>query len=255
MIKFGDKYSRQARLYPALIVLTPTLLLVVALFPELLTNEIGKILLTILFSVGTLYFLSSISRTSGKRTEQRLLDTWGGWPTTIWLRHRDVNLAQHTKIRYHEYFRKNVPEINIPTAEEEEENPVIADQAYLSAIDWLKEHRRGEQYSLILEENIQYGFRRNMRGMKLLAILLSIACMLFVTGMSTYEYYVASISLDAVKTYKDMVDLIIKLMALPVGLAVVLNILALFFWLFYVCDRWVREAADQYARALLTTCE
>ena len=78
MIKFGDKYSRQARLYPALILLTPALLLVIALFPGLLTNEIGKILLTILFSVGALYFLASLSRTAGKKTERRLLERWGG---------------------------------------------------------------------------------------------------------------------------------------------------------------------------------
>lgn len=56
MIKFGDKYSRQARLYPALIVLTPALSLVIALYPNLLTNEIGKLLLTMLFSIGILYF-------------------------------------------------------------------------------------------------------------------------------------------------------------------------------------------------------
>lgn len=255
MIKFGDRYSRQARLYPALIVLTPTLFLVIALFPGLLTNDIGKILLTILFSVGALYFLGSLSRTAGKKTERRLLRIWDGWPTTIWLRHRDPNLTPQTKVRYHDYLGKNVPGITLPTAEQENEDPASADQVYLSAVGWLKEHRRGKQYSLVLDENIQYGFRRNIRGMKPLAIILSVICILFVCGMILYKYDACSVALENVDTYRAMIDAIAALITLPVGGALGLNIIAMLFWLFYVRDRWVRDSADQYARALLATCE
>lgn len=255
MIKFGDKYSRQARLYPALIVLTPALSLVIALYPNLLTNEIGKLLLTMLFSIGILYFLASLSRTAGKRTEQRLLEIWGGWPTTIWLRHSDTNLAAQTKMRYHEYLRKNVQGLILPTSEQENEDPASADQAYTSAITWLKEQRRGEQYSLVLEENIQYGFRRNMRGMKSLAIVLSVTSIVIMCGLILYKYGDSSVALVDINTYSGLIDVIGNLITVPLGSALGINIIAMLYWLFYVRDIWVREAADQYARALLSTCE
>ncbi|MES9925712.1 MAG: hypothetical protein ABW152_16645 [Candidatus Thiodiazotropha endolucinida] len=255
MIKFGDKYSRQARLYPGLIVLTPILSLVIALFPGLLTEEIGKILLTILFSIGALYFLASISRTAGKNTERRLLGIWGAWPTTIWLRHSDANLVPQTKMRYHDYLDQNVPGISLPTAEQENEDPAGADQVYASAVDWLKEHRRDDQYSLLLDENIQYGFRRNMRGMKSLAIILSVISILIICSMIFYKYGVGTNAIENVNTYKGLIDALANLLTVPVGAALGLNIIAMFFWLFYVRDIWVREAADQYARALLSTCE
>ncbi|MEW8045435.1 MAG: hypothetical protein AB2805_03025 [Candidatus Thiodiazotropha sp.] len=255
MIKFGDKYSRQARLYPALIVLTPTLSLVVALFPDLLTNEIGKLLLTMLFSIGVLYFLASLSRTAGKRTEQRLLGMWGGWPTTIWLRHSDTNLAPQTKIRYHDYLGKNVQGLTLPTAKQENEDPASADQVYSSAIAWLKEQRRGDRYSLVLEEKIQYGFRRNMRGMKSLAIILSVISIIVICAVIFYKYDVGTNAIENVNSYTDLIRALANLITVPVGAALGLNIIAMFFWLFYVRDIWVREAADQYARALLSTCE
>lgn len=255
MIKFGDKYSRQARLYPALIVLAPALSLVIALFPVLLTNEIGKLLLTMLFSIGALYFLASLSRTAGKRTEQRLLSIWGGWPTTIWLRHRDKNLAPQTKMRYHDYLKKNVPGLVLPKAEQEQDDPTNADQVYSSAVDWLKERRRGDQFSLLLDENIQYGFRRNMRGMKPLAILLCTISIIFVCGIVLYKYNAGTVQSENLQTYISLIDTIAALITAPAGAALGLNVIAMLFWVFYVSDAWVREAADQYARALLATCE
>jgi hypothetical protein len=68
-----------------------------------------------------LYWLSSIARSRGKLVEQRLLQAWGGWPTTYLLRHSS-RLDQHTRDRYHRYLAQHVPHLVLPTATAERSN-------------------------------------------------------------------------------------------------------------------------------------
>src|SRR5882724_11130102 len=92
LMRLFDSYSRQARLYPSLIFLLPPLFTTIAWYPDLLTSSAAATALTLATSCGLLYALASFARSRGKSIEQRLLAQWGGWPTTLWLRHRDTNL-------------------------------------------------------------------------------------------------------------------------------------------------------------------
>lgn len=77
-----DAYSRQARLYPALLTLVPPLTLIAALWPDLLTLTSLPGLVGFTAAFGVLYALASFARSRGKQVEKRLLKVWGAWPTT-----------------------------------------------------------------------------------------------------------------------------------------------------------------------------
>jgi hypothetical protein len=141
-----DSYGRQARLYPGLLTLFPPLLTLIAWFPGLITSSIGATLLTIASSCGLLYGLAVLSRSQGKRAEKRLLRKWGGWPTTIWLRHKSEYLQPQTLQRYHQFLTTNVPQLSLPTAEEEKLDARNADFAYASGVKWLQEQCRGKEF-------------------------------------------------------------------------------------------------------------
>jgi hypothetical protein len=240
-----DEYNRQARLYPALLALFPPLIAVLAWFPELLTSNLGTTLLTIAGSCGLLFALSVFSRSSGKRTEARLLKVWGGWPTTEWLRHSDTHLPTATKHRYHRALVRCVPDLRVPTAEEERNNPAAADDVYRSATEWLKERTRGKQFSLVMKENTEYGFRRNMRGMRPFAIAAAGLALIASLGVIAYRLELGSFSPSVI------------VQSIPVTIigATLLLLLALIGWSLLVTDAWVRQAGDQYARALLAVCD
>jgi hypothetical protein len=242
-----DSYNRAARLYPALLTLFPVLIATLAWFPALITSNIGATLITIASSCGILFALSVFARSRGRSIEDGLLKKWGGWPTTIWLRHSDVNLTGPTKRRYHAALSRLVPRLRLPSAESERRNRRAADERYRSAVEWLKEQTRdSKRFPLVLKENTEYGFRRNMRGMRRYAIS---ALLLAFAASATGLFY--ALSGGEAPTLAAAVQ--------QVGPAVIganlLILLALVGWIFFVNDSWVREAGDQYARALLASCD
>jgi hypothetical protein len=173
--KLFDSYSRQARLFPGLLTLFPIILTAIAWFPRLVTSSWGATLVTVGTSCGLLYGLTVLSRSRGKKVEKRLLTEWGGWPTTIWLRHREEHLPPPVLARYHAFFAKNVPLFVAPNAEQEGADPKAADGMYASAVKWLQERCRGKAFPLVEKENAEYGFRRNMRGLKPIGVAACLA--------------------------------------------------------------------------------
>ena len=88
LTKLFDNYNRVARLYPALLALAPILCSAIVVFPSLVANIPRSTAAA--FGLPCLaYFLASLARSRGKMIEERLLANWGGWPTTVMLRHRD----------------------------------------------------------------------------------------------------------------------------------------------------------------------
>jgi hypothetical protein len=241
-----DDYNRQARLYPALLALLPPLIALLAWFPSLLTSNVGTTFLTLVVSCGLLFALAVFSRSCGKLTEARLLKLWGGWPTTQWLRHSDTHLAAATKTRYHKALVKHVPGWILPTSDEERSNPSAADDAYRSAVDWLKERCRGKGFPLVIKENIEYGFRRNMRGIRPFAF--GVIALAIIGTFAAFAHQITRAgdwSISAIFNHAP-----IELVG-----ATALLLVALACWMFFVTDLWVREAGDQYARALLSNCD
>lgn len=164
-----DQYNREARLYPALIASAPVLWTIAVLAPQVFTDW-PKGTVTVVLCGCLLYSAASLARHQGKRLEPKLLQLWGGWPTTTILRHRDSRIDSLTKRRYHSELERLCPGLKMPSCDEEAAFPEKADEVYRSATKRLIEARRGAKYQLLLSENASYGFRRNLLGLKSAAI-------------------------------------------------------------------------------------
>lgn len=247
---FIDPYSRIARLYPALLTAAPTLCSILTLAPGMLPGTYTTLLFSLFTACGVPYAISSYARTAGKRAEADLLKSWGGWPAVHLLRHNS-QLDSFTRKRYHTFLEKNVKGLKFPTAAQENETATASDAACLAATNWLREQSRGKAFSLLLKENAQYGFRRNLLGLRSLGIALSAinvaACLLVISAVALGPIR----HLDAVAAFIDAFKF-----SLP-GLvaAFIVNCVALLIWFKLVSASWVREAADQYAARLLACCD
>jgi hypothetical protein len=61
----------------------------------------------------------------------------------------------------------------MPTAEEEAKDETAADLAFEAAASWLREHTRDKsRLGLLFQRNVDYGFRRNLTGLRRVALLL-----------------------------------------------------------------------------------
>jgi hypothetical protein len=248
-----DSYGRQARLFPGLLTIFPPLLAILAWFPWFLLSNVAATLLTLAMSCGLLYALGSYARTKGKRIEPELLKSWGGWPTTLLLRH-DSELDQHTRQRYHAYLAEVVPgNLTFPTLEEEQKSPANANAVYDSAVRWLKERARGSEFAMVHRENAQYGFRRNLRGLKPFALTLS-AMTLVVMTLAILNDVPGLVEFIRTGNWEALAKVASELGPAILS-AFAINVFAMLVWFFVVTKRWVREASDQYAYALLAVCD
>ncbi|OPH84362.1 hypothetical protein B2M20_02380 [Nitrobacter vulgaris] len=179
-----------------------------------------------------------------------MLDEWGGWPTTYLLRHTS-RLDEHTRRRYHQYLAARLPDLQFPSHADEKKNQVAADAIYASAIKWLKEKVR-KTAPLVDKENAQYGFRRNMRGMRTMGLwgaLIAIVASLVAIAAQIDVWP------QAVADMKLFIAELRKAGNPAIWGALVIDILAVLAWTLVVNDEWVKGGAEQYAEALFATCE
>lgn len=176
---------------------------------------------------------------SGKSLEERLAKKWGGMPSTLALRHRDAFFEHPTKQRYHTLILTKLL-LPMPTAAQEVANPGQADEAYRAATRLLREKTRGDK-SLLLKENIAYGFHRNMLAMKAPGIFTSLI------GLSLGLLLSRAVTL-APPTFE-----FIELMSpgLAGGLSMAIGLFSLLGWLFYFDEDVVRMMGFVYTERLL----
>ncbi|MED3656055.1 hypothetical protein P4489_17410 [Heyndrickxia sporothermodurans] len=186
-----------------------------------------------------LFFIAKFCRELGVKKQIKLLEEWGGFPTLTMLRNRDNSIDSATKKRYHHFLKKNVKGIVIPNLQEELRKPDFYDQQYNSAVKWLLEKTRDKhKYYLLFQDNINYGFSRNMLGVKPIGIIISIlAIIINIFGVS--------------QNY----NLNWNELPLKIWLTFLIDIIFLFLWVFFVTKNWVNNTAVAYARTLLASCE
>jgi hypothetical protein len=229
-----DEYEHRARLRPALLVSLPLALAAASWysdFPEL------KIIIGFAVYCGFAALLAQLGRDQGKKKEPRLFAQWGGKPTTQVLRHRDRHLDATTKERYHRALDALVPGMHLPSPETEAANPDDADAKYDSCVTFLREKTRDSKaFPLVFAENVNYGFRRNLWGMKPAGIALSAVALV-------------GSCIAAVINRKEGVPPLLPMLASFV------NGLLLVWWIFRINPAWVRVPAFAYAERLLATCD
>lgn len=232
---FLDPYVRRARLHPALLVALPAALAVLVWFP---TEAVAAsaVWSVIVWSGGTA-LIAQVARDLGKAKEPQLFALWGGKPTTRLLHHRDSPnrvLLEHR----HRKLATLLPAIRIPSAAEETADPSAADNIYETCTAFLLEKtRRRDQFPLVFEANCEYGFRRNLWGMKAVALPLALASAA-AASVRSYQRISAGSSPDAVSVAAGVVILL-----LLVG------------WIVWFTPNWVRTTADAFAERLLGALE
>lgn len=233
---FLRSYNLRARVQPVLLALFPIAPLV------LIDSQMDLIAvrILILYLVGML--ISQFGRDPGRKREAKLFERWGGKPSIAMLRHRDGRLAEHEKKRYRDYLGLHVPGLQLASSEEEEKSPSRADEGYAQAISWLlTQTRNRERYPLIFEENVNYGFRRNVWALRTPAFVsecLALALIaLHASAFWTGEIY---------STLRSVPEI--------VWLGVLTVLLHASIFVFVIREQWVKVQAERYARQLLSAC-
>jgi hypothetical protein len=244
--KITDPYERKARTYPALLVLLPVFTLVTAIYGPKAT--IVTAIATTAVSCGGLYWMAETCRKLGHDLEPRLFKEWGGKPTTQLLRHRDNCLEKPTKDRYHAFLglKMNLP---FPTPEEESKDPTGADEIYQSGVRWLLNHTRSngdKNFDLLLKENIAYGFRRNLLGVKWFGILVAVISTIWVLVCGGVLSVSARYGVSAAALLHLTPNALLSL-TVSFGMAA--------FWILSATKTSARFAAFEYAEMLLRACD
>lgn len=234
-----NPYDRRARLWPALLFMTPVTIWVFFFLGGF--DKVQSYVWGALTVFGGTALLIGIARNAGKTVEKRLLKKWGGWPTTLILRHGDDTLPDATKARYHRYFSSRINDV-APTPHDERADPRKADQFYWAGCEHLKTKTRDRaKYGLLFDENCNYGFWRNLRGLKTSGLglaAIALAYWIYRSGAVTWERPFISWS-------------VIVNLPNDIALPLVLTLAVITIWLVFVNDRAVENHAYAYARQLV----
>jgi hypothetical protein len=230
-----DTYTIKARLCPVFLVILPVLITINLWAPKTSKFQFG--FSSVIFSLAISFFGAQFGRHGGKLKEIKLWKSWDGPPTIRFLRYRDKQFNSIRKMRYHRIFQKLIPDINIPTMEQEMSDPLKADQVYEACIRFLIAKTRDiKKFSLVYKENTNYGFLRNLWGLKPLGIFLSLLSLINCGYFLWVEW----------SNKKILPETIILTL-------IVLCILAL--WITWVRPAIIKIAAEAYAERLLECCE
>lgn len=245
LAKLFDRYSLNARVKPAFLLFLPVVVMVYVLFEP--SRTLGGSILTLLLSFGVVAFAANQMSTHGNLLQEKLFAKWGGAPSTIILRHSDSRLDRNTKQRYKLALEGLIPNFKAPTEAEEKADPRAADEMYDSAASYLREHTRdAKKFALILNENIEYGFSRNLLACKPMGLFLSIACLALSLALFWKQFH-------KVPTQ----DMVAAWDAIPVAyfVLVIAQTFVTIAWFLLVSEKWVQVRAFAYTKRLYAACE
>lgn len=230
-----DAYSVQARQMPALLVALPVALTVWA-WPA--AHPLGwQGLGGLIAAAGGMLLIAQIGGEMGKRREPKLYGKFGGRPSEQLLSFVHAP-NRHVVQRRHDQLQKLMPHLHIPTEHEELADPYAAHKVYEACTTFLISKLRGtETGRLVFAENINYGFRRNLWGMRTIGLILAVA---------------GSVILG-LRLYLDLTSHAYVSPLLPLLFAT--NVALVLIWLALVRPDWVRTSANAYANRLLECLE
>lgn len=234
-MKLPDAYVLRARVAPVVILSLPLLIT----FSNYLatSSEWSTIAAVGVVGLAIITLLAQLGRDRGKKLEPALYERWGGKPTTAMLRHRDNRMNAVTKDRLHTRLNQMVEGLSIPDSALEKRDRQQADKLYDSAVYWLRSNTADNtKFARLHEENISYGFRRNLLGLRPIGILLSL-------GLIGFELAIdRPFESDKVSTFLFQPSILSSMVLLT-------------FLYFIVNQSWVRNAAESYAFALFNAVE
>jgi hypothetical protein len=90
------------------------------------------------------------------------------------------------------FLASRIEGLSMPDRDQESTDPAAADQAYSSASRWLLTQTRDtKKFYILFQENMSYGFRRNLLGLKGLAVAICLGGAVLSTAAIAYAYFTA----------------------------------------------------------------
>ena len=235
-MQLPDTYSLWARQAPALIGVMP----VIAFASFLLswTSVSWPAFGTLGAAAVLFYAFGDQARQFGKKAEQDIFRGTGGQPFCTALRYRDPFVDPVSKGKYRTWLAAQLEE-QAPTEADERGDPQTCDWFYVRCSSWLRERTRDKQrFGVLFSENVTYGFRRNLYGLRWPAIALN----LVVVALCGLLLWAGT-------------DLTGSPVPLEIYAVLVFCGLHLAYFLLAVTRSSVVQASDQYARQLALCCE
>ncbi len=137
-----------------------------------------------------LFAVADLSRARGRKIEAKLYEEHDGIPSITMFRRNDQTIDAGSKDRYREILTEKLGAA-APSPEEESANQVAADAFYGQCGVWLRQNTRDtKKFPILFGENVTYGFRRNLLGVKALALWLNaivVAVCAFILWRMTWD--------------------------------------------------------------------
>jgi len=236
VFKFFDAYSIRARLFPAIIAAAPALAALTILISWKafgLSNVISSLGMLVL-----LWATADFSRARGRAIEGKLYDEHKGVPSIFMFRRNDPTIDAGSKDRYREFLSGKLG-VAAPSSAEEIADQAAADSFYGQCGVWLRQNTRDtKKFPILFGENVTYGFRRNLLGVKTLALCLNA----IVVAVCTFILWRMSWDIDTPLSNKTTVVLVVAAAHAA-------------YMLLAVNRSAVWDASRAYGRELILTCE
>lgn len=235
MLSHFDAYNLRARIAPIFLAIMPLVISINLWIPSPFTFQVG--VSSFIFTFAISLFSAQFSRQAGKSKEMRLWQSWDGPSTTRFLRCMNTEFNPIRREKCRKNLERMLPDIKLPSLELEQKDPFYSDAIYEACIKFLIGKTRDHKtHPLIYMENINYGFLRNLWGLKPFGIIISLISMLISLLYCWLEWYNNKISIPSI--------LIISFILIMLSL-----------WIFWVKPKAVKLAFDAYAERLLEFCE
>jgi hypothetical protein len=236
VLKVFDAYSLRARLFPAIIAAAPALAaltLLVSWKAFELSNAVATLGVLVL-----LFAIADFARERGRVVEHKLYAEHKGMPSITMFRRSNATIDSGSKDRYREFLAGKLG-VAMPSPEEEHANLSAADAFYDQCGVWLRQNTRDtKKFSILFGENVTYGFRRNLLGVKWLALALNglviAVCALMLWRVSW-----------ALETEQGKRTLVVLIVAAAHALYMLLAVRRSVVW----------DASRAYGRQLILSCE
>lgn len=219
-----DGYVIRARIFPATLAVLPVTVVVLLVVPRNALALVGPAVI----SAGGIFFLAQLVRDLGRRLEGRLIANWDGWPTTAML--LPTNDSDRAVVERRRARLQQVTGITLPASESRPDTS--ADAIYHSATRALiAKTRDAPGAERVQDENISYGFRRNLLALKPVGITAAAAA--------------AALAFVLLLPVKPLVGY----------LCIAADLAAAVLWITVVTPNFVRRQAYTYAVRLFETLD
>lgn len=219
-----DAYNIRARLSASIILLAPFAVTFFFIFDEVRSFATSSVVLFILLAFTN--YVPIMQRAFSKRRSLRT-----NYAAQL-LYVDNETISTELKKRY--YTKLSTLDSMFSCFENPEDSPAFQ-SACESAVVYLRNKTRDNH--LVQEENINYGFCKNLLASKVVGIVISAVCLLFVAVFSCLKY--ESLSMIPIQNY----------------LAFVTDGILLLFWIFLVTEKVLEQAGLAYAKTLVSAID